>query len=336
MILAQRLVSPVPNELVVEAHELPTTPPAGGILARAETTAVSTGTEIANYQGRTSLRGPDSTEPYHPGYSFAGTVLAVGDGVERFAPGDRICGPLPHASHALETRPERLARLTTIPDGVDAAQASLTQLGCIVLNAVRLARIELGERVAVVGAGLIGLLAVRFADLAGARGIVALDLIGGRRELATRLGAAAAVDPAADDAGERLAALAPDGFDLVFEASGAPAGVPAALRLARRGGRVVLVGSTRGLVDGFDAYADVHVKGLTIVGAHVSTTPAGPSDRWTESANRDYILGLMRDGALDVRPLISDRVAPAAAPDVFRALATEPAAHLGVLIEWAP
>ena len=190
MIQATRLVSPVPHELVLEPFELPEEPPPGAILMQAEMTAVSPGTEIANYQGRTVQRGQGSTERYHPGYSFAGRVLAAGAGA-RFHPGDRICGPLPHASHAIEARPERLARMTVIPPQVGAADASLTQLGCIVLNAVRLARIDLGERVAVVGAGLIGLLACRFARLAGGRRLTALELLPGRRDLARRYGAGA-------------------------------------------------------------------------------------------------------------------------------------------------
>jgi 2-desacetyl-2-hydroxyethyl bacteriochlorophyllide A dehydrogenase len=328
MIEATRLVSPVPNEMMLEPYELPEDPPPGGILVRAEMTAISSGTEIANYLGQTVQRGPYSTEPYYPGYSFAGTVLAAGEG-SRFRAGDRICGPLPHASHAVEARPERLGRMTVIPPPVDAADATLTQLGCIVLNAVRMARIELGERVAVVGAGLVGLLACRFARLAGGRRITAVDPLPARRELARRYGRAQAFDAAA---AEELA----DGFDVVFEASGAPAGVPAALRLARKGGRVVLLGSTRGLVDAFDPYGDVHVKGLTILGAHVSTTPVTGSlrERWTEAANRELILRLLRDHELDVAPLITDRVAPTDAPDAFRRLAEAPSDHLGVLIDW--
>jgi 2-desacetyl-2-hydroxyethyl bacteriochlorophyllide A dehydrogenase len=323
VIQAARLVSPVPGEMVLEPHELPEDPPPGGILVRAEMTAISSGTEIANYLGRTVQRGPDSTEPYHPGYSFAGTVLAAGED-SRFRAGERICGPLPHASHAVEARPERLARMTVVPPRVEAADAALTQLGCIVLNAVRMARIELGDRVAVVGAGLVGLLACRFARLAGGRRLTAVEPIPARRELARGYGKARAFDPRAPDA--------PDGFDVVFEASGAAAGLPAALRLARTGGRVVLLGSTRGLVDGFDAYGDVHVKGLTILGAHVSTTPV--TGRWTEAANRELILRLLGDDELDVAPLITDRVPPSGAPDAFRRLAEAPSDHLGVLIDW--
>lgn len=333
---ARRLVSYAPHELALEDHELPDRPPPGGILAEAAVTAVSAGTEIANYQGRTAQRPPDGAEPYYPGYSFAGTLLAVGDGVERLAPGDRICGPLPHASRVVEARPERLARLTTIPDGVAFADAALTQLGCIALNAVRTARIELGDRVAVIGAGVVGLLAARLARLAGGRRVTSLDLLAARRDAATRNRAFAALDPADPRVEERLAEIAPDGFDVVFEATESAAGFRSAFRLAGRGARVVLLGSTRELVDGFDPYADVHVKGLRVLGAHVSTTPAAATlnDRWTESENRRVLLELMQRGELDVEALVSDRIAPAEAPEAFAALAARPQEHLGVVIDW--
>jgi L-iditol 2-dehydrogenase len=333
---ARRLVSHAPHELAIEDHEVADRPPPGAVLAEAAVTLVSAGTEIANYQARTAHRPPDSAEPYYPGYSFAGTVLAVGEGVERLAPGDRICGPLPHASRVVEARPERLARLTTIPDGVGFEDAAFTQLGCIALNAVRTAGIELGDRVAVVGAGVVGLLAVRLARLAGGRRITALDLLEARRDAATRNRAFAAVDPADPGADERLAEIAPGGFDVVFEATESAAGFRSAFRLAGRGARVVLLGSTRELVDGFDPYADVHVKGLRVLGAHVSTTPvtATLNDRWTEAANRRLLLELMQRGELDVDALVSDRIAPDEAPAAFAALAERPQEHLGVVIEW--
>src|SRR5918992_207104 len=269
---ARRLVSRAPHELAVEDHEVSDRPPPGGILAEAAVTLVSAGTEIANYQGRTAQRPLDDAEPYYPGYSFAGTVLAAG--------------------------------------------------------------IELGDRVAVVGAGVVGLLAGRLARLAGGRRITALDLLQARREAATRNRAYAAVDPADPAADDRLAEIAPGGFDVVFEATESADGFRSAFRLAGRGARVVLLGSTRELVDGFDPYADVHLKGLRVLGAHVSTTPTEATlrDRWTEAENRRVLLELMQRGELDVDALVSHRIAPDDAPQAFAALAARPQEHLGIVI----
>jgi NADPH:quinone reductase-like Zn-dependent oxidoreductase len=89
-----RLASPRIGELVVEQYQVPDRPPAAGILVAADVTILSAGTEIANYLGRTAERPPSQVTPYHPRYSFAGTVLAVGEDVEQFSPGDRIAGPI--------------------------------------------------------------------------------------------------------------------------------------------------------------------------------------------------------------------------------------------------
>jgi L-iditol 2-dehydrogenase len=331
--LARRLVSPAPHRMVLEDHELPETPPPGAILVEAAVTAVSAGTEIANYEGRTAGR----PERYHPGYSFAGTVLAAGEGIERFAPGDRVCGPLPHASHVVEGRPERLGRLTTIPDEVGFLEAAFTQLGCIALNAVRKAEIDLGDRVAIVGAGVVGLLASRLARLAGGRRVTSLDLLAARLESARRNRAYAALDPTDPATKDQLEEIAPGGFDIVFEATETAAGFRSALKLARPGGRVILLGSTRELVDGFDPYADVHLKGLTVIGAHVSTAPvlATVRDRWTEAENRRVLLELFKRRELDVDAIVTDRLAPEQAPAAFAELAAHPQEHLGVVIEWA-
>ncbi len=329
---ARRLVSPQPYRMHLEEFELDDHPPAGHVLVEAAVTAISAGTEIANYRGVTSYRTASHGNPYYPGYSFAGTVLAVGEGVSSPRQGDRVCGQVRHASHAIVPSD----RLVPIPDGVTFAQAAMTTLGCIVLNAVRLAHIQLGESIAVVGAGLIGQLATQLSRLDGGRPVVALDLIARRRDLALTHGADAAVDPRASDAETRLRSLAHDGFTVVFEATGSPAAVNPALKLAARGGRVILLGSTRGVVEQFDPYQDVHLKGLTILGAHMSTTPTYPNlaNPWTESANRRLVLDLIARRELKVDSLISHHVSPMAAGDVYAGLESSPEDYLGVVLDW--
>jgi 2-desacetyl-2-hydroxyethyl bacteriochlorophyllide A dehydrogenase len=331
-----RLSSPRIGELVVEQYEVPDVPPAGGILVAAHVTIVSAGTEIANYLGRTTERPPERVTPYHPGYSFAGEVLAAGEAVERFRPGDRIAGPIGHAAHAIEDRPERLARFTHIPDGVSDREAALSQLSCIALNGVRKAGIALGESVVVVGTGLVGLLAGRLAQLNGALPLIGLELIPERRDAAKRFGMDLVLDPAAERTPTVIDSLERGGADVVIEATGSPGAFVPALAMTRPGGRVVLLGSTRGEVEGFSPYHAVHRKGLTIVGAHVSTVPVvgTPYDPWTEAANRRVVLSLMQRKRLQVEPLISHTIVPAQAGEAFARLASAPEKHLGIAIDW--
>jgi threonine dehydrogenase-like Zn-dependent dehydrogenase len=284
---ARRLVALRPRHLELEEFELADQPPPGTVLAETTCTLISTGTELANWTGLTAYRramGEDwSAQPYRPGYSYVGVVRAAGDGVAGVAVGDRICGQGGHASAAVLDA----AKIAAVPAGVSDVQASFATLLVITMNAVRRAGIELGERVAAVGLGLIGNLALQQARLCGAMPVAGSDLLAARRAYAERVGLLA-LDPCAAGFAERVAHLT-DGerFDVVFEATGSPAALTPALKLAAHNGRVVALGSTRGLVEQLDLYGDVHVPGITLIGAHVSTAPRLPNaaNRWTEEAS---------------------------------------------------
>jgi L-iditol 2-dehydrogenase len=322
---AEQLVSRRPGQLSLEAVPLPDDLPAGAALVRTESTAISAGTEIAHYLGRTAQRPANSQEPYLPGYCFAGIVERVGPGCDGLQIGQRVTGQLPHAS-AVITDARQLVRA---PDDVSAAEVAMSQLACIALNGVRAASVQLGERVAVVGAGLVGLLAARLAFLGGARGITVVDPIAERGRVAAEFVPGDWLIPSESIArGQR--------FPVVIEATGAAAAVAPALELAAPGGRVILLGSTRGAVPELDVYATIHRNGLHLIGAHISTTPevATPHDKWTEAANREVIFELMRGKDLVIEPLCSDVIRPQAAPAMYASLAREPHAHLGVVIDW--
>ncbi|MCC6177655.1 MAG: zinc-binding alcohol dehydrogenase [Chloroflexi bacterium] len=334
---ALRLAAHRPLAMELESVQVADTPPPGMLLVEAKTTAISAGTEIANFRGITTYRSastPDwSADPYVPGYSVAGVVRAVGEGVTGFKPGDRVCGMGPHASASIVDA----ARFVPIPDEVTFDHAAMTTLVCIVMNAVRLARVELGDRVAVVGAGLIGQFALQLARLNGGRPTLSVDPIAARRELARTCGATAAVDPTTPDATEQIERLTGGReFDVVFEATGSPLAFNPALKLVRFEGRMILLGSTRGLVEQFDPYSDVHLKGATLIGAHMRTHPevVTPNNRWTLDNNRRLGLELIRTGDLQVEPLISHRISGEEGPHMFERLAENRESFFGVLLNW--
>jgi threonine dehydrogenase-like Zn-dependent dehydrogenase len=239
-----------------------------------------------------------------------------------------------HASHAVVDS----SQFVHIPDDVSFDYAAMTTLACIVLNAVRLAKLELGQAVAVVGAGLIGQLAVQFSRLDGARPVVAIDPIEARRKLAHECRSDFEVDPTAADRSAQLARIVGDGrFDCVFEATGSPAPFNDALKMVRYGGKMILLGSTRGKVDQFDPYADVHLNGVTMIGAHMRTHPPVETqfNRWTWPNNRKLALTLIRDGDLKLEPLISHREKASMGPEMFKRLHEARESFYGVLLHWA-
>jgi threonine dehydrogenase-like Zn-dependent dehydrogenase len=209
---------------------------------------------------------------------------------------------------------------------VSSDQAAMSTLGIIVLNAVRLAHLQLGERVAVVGAGLVGQIACQLARLSGARPVVSVDPIDRRRQLALDCGADEAYPPDA----------APIDFDVVFEATGSPKAFNPALKMVKRQGRMIALGSTRGIVEGFDLYGDLHRKGVTLIGAHLTTTPEHetPYNPWTMNRNRAVVLTLIRDEELHLDRLVSHRVTSTEGPAMFDRLATSREEFFGVLLRW--
>jgi len=332
----QRLAAFRPYTMELETFDLSDTPPPGHLLAETTCTLISTGTELANYTGITVDRramGNDwSTTPYRPGYSYVGVVRAVGSDVEGINVGDRVCGHGPHASLAL-LEPRNVA---VVPEGVTDVQAAFVTLLIITMNAVRLAKIELGDRVAAVGLGLIGNLALQQARVCGGMPVVGTDLLAARRVYAERVGLAA-LDPAAADFGERIGMLSDDGrFDVVFEATGSPGGLKLALQLAARHARVVALGSTRGIIEQFDLYGDVHVPGVTIIGAHLMTHPAEANfaNRWTMQANRAVALRLLAERRVDVDALVSHHELAERAPELFALLAERRSEAMGCILNW--
>jgi L-iditol 2-dehydrogenase len=336
---ARRVVAYAPRTLEWEIIDLPDTPPPGKLLIATRATLISTGTELANWTGITADRkgmGPDwRDKPLRLGYSLVGTVLAVGAGVQGWSPGTRVSGAGSHASAVVLDA----ARCVAVPDEVSDATATFGTLGPIALNGVRRADLALGETVAVIGLGLIGQLAGLWARLNGARPVVGVDLIARRRDLAREIGFDAAFDPGDDAAARQELARWTDGqgFDAVFESTGHPSALVPALRLAVRDGRVVALGSTRGVIEQFDLYADLHQRGVTLIGAHANTHPAqaNAANRWTEPANRALTLRCIAVGDLPVQHLISHRVPAEQAPAMFQLLADHRDEAMGVVLQWA-
>src|SRR5688572_5792370 len=336
---ARRAVFPRIKKVEWESLELPDTLQPTQVRIRTARTLVSAGTEIAIYSGsHIGYSTPGSRYPrlpFYPGYAYAGTIEAAGAEVTAFKPGDRVLGSMGHQDWAVvEASADRLDH---IPDGVSFEQACLARLSAISLQGVRLARLSIGEHVAVFGQGLIGQLARQFASLNGASTIFAVDLIDTRLEVARRHGATHTVNPSREDLAAAIAsATGTRGFDVCIEATGNPAVILDALQAAARMGRVVLLGSPRGRIE-IDPYRDIHSKGVSLFGAHANTTPNVPSPYhpWTVAEHRRFGLEMMRQGRLHTDGLISHTVPTTEALPVWDALMTRQQDYLGVIIDWS-
>ena len=254
-------------------------------------------------------------QPMALGYSSAGTIMALGKNMQGFKVGQRVaCAGGGYAVHAeYNVVPRNL--LTPLPKKVDFETAAFTTLGAIALHGFRLAEPQIGENVAVIGMGLLGLLTAQIGVAAGCN-VLGIDIDPARITLASSLGLrtvrrAEAVDSATMFTANR-------GFDVVLICADTPSNDPVELAgvIARDRARVVATGAI-GLTFPRKVYYEKEIS-------FVNSRSYGPGRydlnyeeqgndypigyvRWTEGRNFEAVIDLMAKGQLNVKPLITHR-----------------------------
>jgi predicted dehydrogenase/threonine dehydrogenase-like Zn-dependent dehydrogenase len=277
-------------------------------------------------------------EPFPLGYSAAGIVLECGAGVEAFKPGDRVAVAAPHAGVVLVGR-NLCAR---VPEGVAFDAAAYAAVAAIALQGVRLSRASLGERVLVVGLGLVGHITVCLLKAQGCR-VFGTDPDRWKLDRARSLG----ID-AADVGAPRQAVMDFSGglgVDAVVITATTPSNDPIefAADVCRPKGRIVLVGvvglhiprppffkkeleftvsSSLGPGRGDPSYEE---KGIDYPVSHA---------RWTAQRNMEAVLDLMSQGKLPVERLTTHRFAIERAPEAYELITKAEEPYLGVVLEY--
>lgn len=259
------------NDIRIQDYRQPELAP-GMVLIRNRNVGIC-GSDLHYYQeGFCGAFVPD--RPFVLGHELSGEVAAAGDGVHSVRPGQRVtvnparnCGFCAYCKSgrinlcrktimlgsASTTPPTdgafaefvavRADQCHLLPDGIDDALGALMEPFAVALHAVKRAGPVSGKRVLVAGGGAIGLLVAIAARAFGATPVAVSDPVAARRAKATALAADAALDPSDKDFEQQVRALAGDGFDLVFEASGAPPALRAAFDVVRPGGAIVQIGT---------------------------------------------------------------------------------------------
>ena len=299
------------GDLRIEDSELREELAADEVLVQTEVSALSTGTDLGNYLGDSTYVPGAPGYPRWVGYSNAGRITAAGTNVKRLKIGDRVFSNRPHQSAYIAGEDELLIR---IPEEVSSEQASLSYLTGLGLAALRQARYETGENVAVIGLGVIGLSTVGLAKAMGANVIgVANSAI--RADAAYQMGALSCLLSSSGNIADSARQTFHDAdADIVILTSNSWESYFLALELVRYGGRIAILGfpgrgeaiPTRNPLDPSPFYS----KQLTLIGAGFSSrVECGPQDlRFNLRRNLEYILDLMSSKRLNVEPLISHRV----------------------------
>jgi predicted dehydrogenase/threonine dehydrogenase-like Zn-dependent dehydrogenase len=254
-------------------------------------------------------------QPMPLGYSSAGVIVELGQDIENFKVGQRVAcaggGFAVHAEYAVVPR----NLMVLVPDGVADEAAAFATIGAIALHGFRLATPQLGERVAVIGLGLLGLLAVQVATAAGCQ-VLGVDLDRRRVELARQLGVEAVLRDQAEDAA--LSISHGRGFDVVLICADTPSPDPVELAgyLARDRAKVVAVGAV-GLQIPRKVYYEKEISFINSrsygPGRYDPLYEEGGQDyplgyvRWTEGRNLEAFIELLRSRRVNITPLITHR-----------------------------
>jgi len=267
----------------------------------------------AAYQHVQSLR--DTVYPL--GYSCAGVVIAAGQNAHEFQPGDRVaCGGVGYANHCeINFVPKNLA--VRVPNSVPLDAASLTTIGAIALQGFRQSQAVLGETVAVIGAGLVGVLTIQLAKAAGCR-VVAIDIDSERAHRAGQLGADLALCPTNSQTPLSVKKLAGDGVDvaIVTAATESTEPINLAANIVRDRGRIVVVGAVGLGISRQIMYSKELSLALSRSYGPGRYDPRYEEDgidypigyvRWTEKRNMEAFVQLLASGSINVAPLIERR-----------------------------
>ena len=283
-------------------------------------------------------------EPMALGYSSAGAIVELGENMDGFHVGQRVaCAGGGYASHAeYAVVPRNL--LAPIPDHLDFESAAFATLGAIALHGFRLAEPKLGESVAVIGIGLLGLMTMQLAAAAGCR-VIGIDVDPKRVALAETLGFSACSRAQAEDSVQAFTVNR--GADSVVICADTPSNDPVTLAgsIARDRAKIVATGAV-GLEFPRKIYFE---KELSFInsrsygpGRYDSLYEEGGVDypigyvRWTEGRNLEAVVELMAAGKLDVAPLITHRLPIEKAEEAYEIITgkkEEP--FIGVLLTYA-
>ncbi|MCW2850784.1 MAG: oxidoreductase [Nocardioides sp.] len=315
---------------LVPSDALPLAP--GTVRVRTWYSGISTGTELTAYRGsnpyltgtwdaerRLFVEGaPTFGYPVEGwGYSEVGEVVEVADGVEAPAKGDVVHGIWGHRSEAVVPAAAVRDRVWT---GQDPLAGIFARVGSIALNAVLAAEARLGDRVAVYGQGVIGLLATRLAVLSGAE-VVAVDGVADRLDVARGMGAAHTLPAdAPGGAGAHVREWSGGGVDSAIELSGNDRALHEAVRSVVVDGTVVASGFYQGGAAHLRLGEEFHHNRVRIVASQISGTPLALGPRWDQPRLVRTFMEQVRQGRVDVRSLVTDVVPAADVASVFERL----------------
>ncbi|MEX2352898.1 MAG: zinc-binding alcohol dehydrogenase [Gammaproteobacteria bacterium] len=330
---ARQLWFTKPYNVEIQEHSLPLLQ-ANEVLVRSKYSAISAGTEMLVYRGQipadmpldTSLAALQDRQAEYPlqyGYAVTGHIEQVGKNVDPAWAGKPVFAFQPHASHFITT----LAQVIPLPEDIDPLAAVFLANMETAVNLVQDGHPLLGERVVVLGQGIVGLLVSTLLAEFPLDGLYALDRINERRLRANKAGVTNEYNP---DSATEMHKLQKElstgqsgkGADLIYELTGTPETLNLAIELCGYAGRIV-IGSWYGTKPANLLLGNnFHRNRIQMISSQVSTIAPELSGRWDTSRRFDLAWKMIRK--LHPEQLISHHIPFDCAADAYHLLDQSP------------
>ena len=255
------------HDLRVEEHPMPEVGP-HDVLIQVEACGVC-GTDVHIYEG--DKGAAEVTPPTILGHEFSGVIREVGSEVKKYKAGDRVCidpncycGACDPCRNGVAHFCENMMGYGTTVNGgfaeycaVDERevyllgenttfeQGAMAEPVACCLHGIDMCEIQPGQQVVIIGGGMIGLLMLQLAKLAGAAKVALLEPVENKREVGRKLGADVCIDPVKEDVKERLAENGMDWVNVVIECVGRPSTIEQAIEIAGNKAVVMMFGLTK-------------------------------------------------------------------------------------------
>ncbi|MDY7026948.1 MAG: zinc-binding alcohol dehydrogenase [Spirochaetota bacterium] len=318
------------------------------ILVETDYTLISPGTELSWYSGiQREVAGDAFSYPVYTGYCHTGRILQRGRAVSDYAEGDRVVTGAGHVSHVIvdtrknfEAEPGDLRKpVAKVPDGLNSELAPFAKIGEIAFTALRIADFTLGEKVLILGQGMVGNLAAQLFLHAGADVMVA-DISDFRLRKARDCGIDMRVNPDSTDISKVVDEWTGGvGADVTVESTGNSKLLLDSVRYTRRLGDLIILGTPRRAIE-FNPTPDLwqaHMKGITVKGAlRCLFYPLHASKLHRRSVERDLeeTLRLMAEGGLRVEPLHTHNFVPRECRRAYDELLEAGDRAVGATFDW--
>ncbi len=326
---------PAPRQVELRRERLPKVE-AGQVRVRAIASALSHGTEMLVYRGQVptdleldlpTLAGSFSF-PIKYGYAGVGRVEEVGAGVEGLAKGDTVFVHHPHQDEYVVPASMAVPLSTELPPELGVFLANLETAINVLLDAAP----RLGERVVILGQGVVGLLLTALARRAGAGLVVAVDPLERRRQLSLEMGADLVFTPEEGTPEELRRLTRGTGADVVLEASGDSRALQQAIECAAFQGRVVVCSWYGSKAATLQLGGAFHRHRLQLLSSQVSSIDPALQSRWSRERRIELARNLLHQ--LPLEKLITHRIPFREITEAYRLADLHPEQIVQILVTY--